>query len=332
MTRKRLRILLLVVVLGIGIWGWRAGWFSAWLGGDPATSTIYGNVEVREVPLAFRVGGRIADILVDEGDVVAPGQLLARLDNTPLDDALAAANADIAVANADLSLLEGGSRPQEIAQARAALAAAEAGSVNARKDYDRVRQLAEQGFVSAARVDAALAARDSADAAIAEARARLDLLTAGTRREAIAQGAASRAAALARRRSAATALTDGALVAPAAGVIQTRVQEPGAIVAPGQSLLVLAMTQPVRVRAYVPQPMLSRIKPGQQVTVISDGGAQLVGRIGHIAPSAEFTPRTVETPDQRTDLVYRIRITVADPDGTLRQGQPVTVSLDSPAR
>lgn len=325
MKRGVVRLIILAALVAIGLFAWRAGWFGA----DEARQTINGNVEVREVQLAFRVGGRIAAIAVDEGDAVQPGQLLARLDNAPFADALASARAEIDVADAALTRQRNGNRPQEIAEAEAALRAAQAIAANADKEFARVSDLATKGFVSAARVDAARAAKDSARAAIDETRAKLSLLREGTRQDAIAESAASRDAAQARQRRIATDMADTQLFAPSGGVVQTRVAEPGTIVAAGEPVLTLAITQPVRVRAYVPEPLLGRIKPGQKVAVTGSDGKRWPGRIGHISPTAEFTPRTVETESQRADLVYRIRIIVDDPEGGLRQGQPITVDLGS---
>jgi HlyD family secretion protein len=324
MKRRGVRLIILAVLVALAVYGWRAGWFG---GSDAARQTINGNVEVREVALAFRVGGRIASIAVDEGDTVKPGQLVARLDGAPFADALASARAEIDVADAALTRQRNGNRPQEIAEAEAALRAAQAVAANADKEFARVSDLAAKGFVSAARVDAARAAKDSARAAIDEMRAKLSLLREGTRADAIAESAASRDAAQARQRRTATDMADTRLFAPSAGVVQTRVLEPGAIVAAGEPVLTLAITQPVRVRAYVPEPLLGKIKPGQTVSVVASGGKRWPGRIGNISPTAEFTPRTVETESQRADLVYRIRIIVDDPKGELRQGQPITVDL-----
>jgi HlyD family secretion protein len=323
MKRRIGRLLLIVVLIGGGIYGWRTGWF----GGDDAALTINGNVEVREVELGFRVGGRIAEIRVDEGDAVTPGMLLARLDAAPFADAMASARADIHVADAALERQRNGSRPQDISEAEAALRAAEAVAINADKEFARVSDLAAKGFVSAARVDAARAARDSARAAIDAEKARLARLREGTRADEIAEGRAARDAAAAGARRTATDLADTRLIAPSAGVVQTRVLEPGAIVAAGVPVLAVAITQPVRVRAYVPEPLLGRVRPGQAVAVVASDGRRWSARIGHVSPSAEFTPRTVETESQRADLVYRIRLIVDDPKGDLRQGQPVTVDL-----
>lgn len=325
MKRGRVKILLLLLVLGgVAAWGWHDGW---WGNGNRETPTINGNVEVREVELAFRVGGRIATLEVDEGDRVSPGMLVATLDDAPYVDALASARADIDVAGAALARQRNGNRPQEILEAEASLRAAEAVVVNADKEFARRRDLQARGFSPVANVDAARAALDAAKALVDERRAALSRLREGSRADDIAQSAAGRDAAVAEARRAGTQLSDTRLMAPLAGTIVTRVREPGAMVGMGEPVLTLAIDNPVRVRAYVPGPVLGTIRPGQKVTVRTDDGAALAGTIGFISPTAEFTPRTVETESQRADLVYRIRITVADARGQLRQGQPVTVDL-----
>ena len=137
----------------------------------------------------------------------------------------------------------------------------------------------------------------------------------------------------AERRAIQTDLSDAVLKAPSAGQVLTRVREAGAIVQPGEIVYSIALTQPVRVRAYVAEPDLPRVRPGMRVTVHVDGTSKSwPATIGYISPVAEFTPRTVQTEDQRADLVYRLRLTVDDPGNELRQGQPVTVTLPSGLR
>jgi HlyD family secretion protein len=122
---------------------------------------------------------------------------------------------------------------------------------------------------------------------------------------------------------------DAELLAPNTGVILTRVREAGAIVNAGETVFVLSLTTPVWIRTYVSEPDLGRVKPGQEVVVRIDtpGVPPTKGRIGFISTTAEFTPKTVETRELRTALVYRLRIVADDPTGVLRQGMPVTVSL-----
>ncbi|MFZ5749221.1 MAG: secretion protein HlyD [Pseudomonadota bacterium] len=326
MNRRTLLILLAVAVLVV------AGIFTRGFGllADPRGEQLVlnGNVDIREVDMAFRVGGRIDGIGVEEGDKVKQGQLLATIDTATLDARVNQADAQIAQAQAQLAKLRNGSRRQDIAQARARVAAAQAVADNAEENYRRRQPLVAPGAISKEVWDQTVTARDQARAQLAEARQGLSLLQEGSRVEDVRAGEAQLAAARATRESAATDLGDTRLVAATAGTVVTRAQEPGAIVQPGQTILTLSIDRPMRVRAYVAESDLSRITPGMNVEVTADGNPKVYhGTIGYISPRAEFTPKTVETESLRTDLVYRLRIIVSDPDDALRQGQPVTVRV-----
>jgi len=297
--------------------------------------TLYGNVDIREVDLGFRVGGRIKAMPVDEGARVKAGALLAELDRASIDSAVARAEAQVAQARAELLKLEHGSRPEELAQAQARLASAQAAAADAERDYARREPLVAPGAISRDIWDQTVAARDHARAQLAEAQAALRLVRTGPRAEDIQAARAALQAAEAARASMDTDLGDTRLLASLDGTILTRAREPGAIVQPGETVFTLAIDKPLRVRAYVAESDMSRVAPGMKVTVSADGNPRTYhGTIGYIAPRAEFTPKTVETSDLRTDLVYRLRIIVDDPDGNLRQGQPVTVRIAeaAPAR
>ncbi|BBC72190.1 secretion protein HlyD [Altererythrobacter sp. B11] len=292
---------------------------------------LYGNVDIRKVDLAFRTGGRIAAIAVEEGDEVAQGQPLASLDPAPTGARAAEADAAVAGARAQLAQLRNGSRAQDVASARAAVTAAEAAFRKTQQDVDRREPLVAPGAISREVWQATLAARDQAQAQLREARETYSKLATGARPEEIEAAEAQLQSALAARRSVEINLDDTKLTAPLPGTIMTRAEEPGAIVAAGQTVLTLSITRPLRVRAYVAEDDLSRIAPGMKVNVTADGNPKVYhGRIGYISPQAEFTPKTVQTEDLRTDLVYRLRIVVDDPDNALRQGQPVTILVPKP--
>ena len=328
MSPKRLIPILLVVALIVAALLTRG--FGLLPKADGPLS-LYGNVDIREVDLGFRVGGRIADIPVEEGARVKKGDLLAQLDKASIDSSVAQAEAQVAQAQAELAKLEHGSRAQDISQAQARLAAAQAGASDAARDYDRRRPLVEPGAISRDVWDATVAARDRAQAQLAEARAAYSLVKTGPRAEDIQAARAALKAAQAGRGRIGTDLGDTRLLASVDGTVVTRAREPGAIVAPGETVFTLAIDKPLRVRAYVAEGDLSRIAPGMKVTVTADGNArQYQGIIGYISPRAEFTPKSVETSDLRTDLVYRLRIVVDNPDGALRQGQPVTIGVPNP--
>ena len=290
--------------------------------------TLYGNVDVREVDLAFRVGGRIASLAVDEGMRVAAGAEMGRLDARPLSDALAAQTAQVALARANAAKFVAGARPQEVEEARQELAAQQARLDQAAAEYRRQQALAPSGAVSQRQLEAARSDFNAARAQLDAARAAYNLQVSGFRREDVDVAKAQAQAAAATARRSATDLDDTILRAPEAGIVLTRAREPGAIVQAGETIFTLTIDRPLRVRAYVAEPDLGRVVAGEAVEVRADGNAKTYhGTIGAIASAAEFTPKSVQTENLRSDLVYRVRILVSDPDSALHQGQPVSVKL-----
>lgn len=301
---------------------------------EEETLTLYGNVDIRQVAMAFRQGGRLAEVAVEEGDVLSPGDRVAELDAEPLQQGVAAAEARLDLAKARLQRLERGSRPQEVGQARATVSEAQARLLAAQQELDRKSGLLSSGASSDREVEAARERRDAAEARLMAARQALDLLREGSRGEDIDAGRAEVHLAEAELEMRRTALADASLLAPASGVVLTRVLEPGAMVSAGAPVAVLSLQDPVVVRAYVAQDHLGMVPPGTVVEVLSDSSSKSFrGRVGFVSPRAEFTPKTVETPELRSDLVYRLRIVVEDADAALLQGMPVTVRLlsDRPA-
>lgn len=331
--KRRIAALLALLLIGAFIAWWfdlpaRLGWSSA----ANDRITLYGNVDIRQVQLGFRVNGRVAKMNFDEGDSVKPGDLMAQLDAKPYEDSVAAAQAQVASQRASLDKLVAGPREAEIAQARAQLEERMADSENAKLAFDRAFKLRPGQTISESALDNARANRDAAQARVASARQALQLLEEGSRKEDIAAARASLEGAEANLSAARTALEDTQLKAPDAGVILSRLREPGAIVATSDIIYVLSLDRPVWVRSYIPEPMLGKIHPGMDVNVTSDSAPDKPyhGKIGFISPVAEFTPKSVETPELRTDLVYRLRIVIDEPDQGLRQGMPVTVHLPEP--
>ncbi len=324
MMKKKLRlVLVLAVLVGGAFYGWHIT--------HPANDrnlVLYGDVDIREIDMAFRQSGRLQQVLVDEGQSVHAGQLLATLDDVPFREALTLAQANEAQARAQLDELEHGNRPQQIAEAREAVHQADAADVNARAELVRQQALLPGGTTSQHAVDAARAASLAADAALASAQQQLNLMLVGSREEDIAAGKAHLDAAVAAREQAETALDDTRLYAPADAIVFSRVREAGSMVSPTAPVYTLSQIQPVYVRAYVAEDRLGQVVPGTQVSVSSDSSSKpYQGTIGYVSPRAEFTPKTVETSTLRTDLVYRIRITVDHPDAGLRQGMPVTIRV-----
>lgn len=293
---------------------------------------LYGNVDIREVELSFRQPGRVASMMFDEGDNVTAGTVMALLDAGPYRDTVAAAEAELRVAEAELGKLRSGNRPQEIAQAQQGVQQAQAAAHEAESNFRRQNSLLESGAASQRTVDAARAARDRSAANLAAAEAMLSLARDGFRSEDVAAGEARVAAAQAALARTHTALADTELVAPADATVLARIREPGSMVASNTPVYSLSLRDPVYVRAYVSETELGRIAPGAQVRVSTDSSERTYrGQVGFISPRAEFTPKSVETTDLRTDLVYRLRVVVSDADLSLRQGMPVTVNVDTSA-
>lgn len=328
LSRNGTRILIVAIAVLLA-----SGVSALWLlrtGGNEEMLRLYGNVDIREVQLAFRQPGRVVRMAFDEGDSVEAGARMAMLDPQPYREALAAAEAAVQVAEADLAKMRRGLRPQEITQAREALNHALAAASEAERNFRRQDSLLASGASSQRSVDAARSARDQAVAAAKSAKAALSQASEGFRREDIAAAEARVAAAQAAQAQAATALADTELLAPGSGTVIARIREPGSMVGSQSAVYSLSLDKPVYVRAYVGEPDLGRIAPGTPVRVTSDSSDKVYrGQIGFISPRAEFTPKSVETADLRTDLVYRLRIVVDDADAALRQGMPVTIEADA---
>jgi len=290
---------------------------------------LQGNVEVRQVNLGFKVSGRIETLNVDEGDRVRTGQVLASLEKIYFQDTLAQIRGQSDQAEANYAKLKAGNRPEEIAQAKALVAEREATLTNAKIIRNRAEALLKTPAGSQKTVDDATAAERQADASLNSAREALRLQEIGFRKEDIALAKAQLDERQANLKTVERQLADADLIAPSDGSVLSRVREAGAIVQAGETVYVLSLTSSVWVRAYVSEPDLGRIKPGMEVSVHTDtpGGKVYKGKVGFISTAAEFTPKTVETTELRTSLVYRIRVVVDGTADELRQGMPVTIDL-----
>lgn len=238
---------------------------------------LYGNVDVREVDIGFRVQGQVVQLCFEEGDFVPKGALMAVLDKTPYDE--------------------------RVRQAAANQESVKAAFQNAEIQLKRRQELIGVGGVSREDLDNAQATRDSLEGQLAAATAAL--------------------------RIAEDDLSYTAAYAPSDGILLTRIREPGSVVLPSEPVYTLSLTSPVWIRAFVAEPNLGKIRYGMDAKIFTDtkGGKTYYGKVGFISPVAEFTPKTVETTQLRTDLVYRLRIYADNPDFGLKQGMPVTVKL-----
>lgn len=294
--------------------------------------TVYGNVDIRQVSLAFNASERIAEVLVREGDAVRTGQLLGRLDTKTLRVRLTQADAQVAVAEQALARLRAGSRREEVARAQAEVRAAssdlELASANARR-LDEVAQSTAGKGVSRQDLDRAQSAQRVAASRLDAARQAADLVVAGPRKEDIAQASAQLDAVKAERALLQRQLEESELKSPQDAVVRSRLLEPGDMASPQRPVLTLAITQPKWVRAYVPETALGTVRVGVPASVATDSDPTqpITGRVGYVSSVAEFTPKAVQTAELRTSLVYEIRVMVDDPNDRLRLGMPATVTL-----
>jgi len=291
---------------------------------------LYGNVDIRQVDLAFNESERIDAVGVEEGDRVTKGQLLATLRKNSFELAAAQSQAKVEAQRQVVARLEAGSRPAEIRRAEANVRAIQADMNDARIYYRRMNELTTVDAGVQQDRDNALARLNRARAQLKAAEATLQLLQEGPRQEEIARAKATLQAYEAELDLARQHLADANLVAPNDGIVQNRLLEPGDMAFPEKPVLTLALTDPVWVRAYVDEPDLGKIRPGMSAVVKTDSFPEkdYAGWIGFISPTAEFTPKSVETSQLRTKLVYQVRVFVKNPDGQLRLGMPATVVIE----
>ncbi|SEP40446.1 HlyD family secretion protein [Rhodospirillales bacterium URHD0017] len=304
---------------------------SSWPWSPPASDqlTLYGNVDIRQVDMAFQAIGRVQELRVEEGDSVKAGDTLALLDPDTYRDLADLARARVEAQRVALQRLQTGSRPEEIAREKASVEASRAAVIDAELLLKRRTELLKTGNVSRELYDEAKNAYDTARARLDVASQVSRLTEIGPRQEDIDQAKAMLSAQQATLSMAEQRLADTQLKSPSDAIVLSRIVEPGAMVGPNTPVYTLALTDKIWVRTYISEPDLGRIKPGMAVKIATDTDPDRAydGWIGFISPTAEFTPKTVETTELRTQLVYRLRVFVRNPDARLRQGMPVTVRV-----
>ncbi|MDR1385642.1 MAG: efflux RND transporter periplasmic adaptor subunit [Planctomycetaceae bacterium] len=322
-------VLIFVLAIGVGGYCFLRYHFAEKFLEEQDVMTLYGNVEIRRVHLGFRVSGRVQEILFQEGDKIAKNELIACLDKEPYQDNLAIADAQVRKAKANLEKLETGNRPQEIEQARATLKERDATLKVLNANAERAKRLIESKAIAQEEYDTTIAQRDEAAARKKLAEETLNLLLEGFRQEDIEAGKAQLDEAEANLKRSQTSLNDAELRSPNDGILLTRVEEPGAVVNPGQTIITLSLRDGVWIYVYVPESQIGQVVAGMKAEIYTDSQPDkpYAGQVGYKSPEAEFTPKTVQTTELRTDLVYRVRIIADNPDEHLCQGMPVTVKL-----
>jgi HlyD family secretion protein len=296
-------------------------------GGGDGAIVASGHVEATEVLVSTKVTGTVETLAVDEGATVAAGQEIARLDTTDARLALATARAERAQAEADLRLRLAGSRDEDVREAEAQLVRAEADLDGAQKDLDRMEGLLGAGSGTTKSRDDARTRRDVAQASLAAARERLRRLKAGFRAEEKDAARARVDAADARIAQLEQQIEDAVIASPVAGVVTEKLAEKGELLARGAGIVVVTDLPNAWLNAYVAETDLGRLRLGQDAEVVTDDGQSRKGRLSFVASRAEFTPKNVQTRDERVKLVYRIKVALENGDGLFKPGMPSTARL-----
>jgi multidrug resistance efflux pump len=353
-----------------------------WAWSRPADGLkLPGVVEIQEVRLGSKIGGRVAEVLVREGDLVRPGQVLVKLEapeleaqaaqqqaklrearaayerayNGPRKEEIASARAARDEALARLSKMKAGNRKEEIRKARADVEAAEARAQLAREDLGRAQALTKTPALSRADYDSCRSAAERTAQELQSARAFLDLLEAGFRPEDVEEAAAAfekfrqqhelllagtrpedKAEAEARVDEAAARLREleanlkeAVVAAPEAAVVEVLAVRKGDLVAPNQPILRVLRTADLWVKVYVPETELGRVRLGQEVEVTVDcfRDRRFQGTVVQINSASEFTPRNVQSVDERRHQVFGVRVQIDDPQGVFKSGMAAEVFI-----
>ncbi len=326
MSRRRLIIPALIVAAAAA-----AAFVYFQLRPQPATDLlrVSGNVEVTDVEVSFRIPGWVEARPAAEGEPVEAEQLIARLESTELAQEVALREAEARAFAAELAALEAGSRPQEIAVARAAVRHAEANLERLAAEFERRKELLARKVISQQLYDQAKADHEVAKSQVAEAEERLKLAEEGPRQEEIARARARLEQVKQSLAIAKTRLDYATLESPISGIVLSENVEAGEYVVPGVPVVTVGDLENAWLRAYVNETDLGRVKLGQPVCVTTDTyrGKVYRGRVSFIASEAEFTPKNVQTSEERVKLVYRVKIDVPNPELELKPGMPADADI-----
>lgn len=296
-------------------------------GKDDGVITASGHVEATEVRLSAKVAGHVESLRIQEGDTVTAGQEIARIDTTDVRLALAAALAERAQADAERRLRVAGSRREDVREAEAQVQRAEADRRGAQEDLERMETLLRSGSGTEKSRDDARTRRDVAAASLDAAKERLLKLKAGSRPEEIDSASARVAAADAKIEQLKQQIADAVVKSPVDGVVTEKLVEPGELITRGTGLVVVTELARPWLTVYLPEPDLGRVRLGQQAEVATDAGQKRSGRVTFVSSQAEFTPKNVQTSEERAKLVYKVRIGLENADGLFKPGMPAEARL-----
>ncbi len=329
MKKRRAGIIILVLMAVAAFLLWRAYFHEE---AEKGVLLLSGNMEVTEFNIGFKIPGRVVELSVDEGQQVQAGQVLARLDNAELASIVTQSKASLREAQSRLDQLKAGSRPQEIEEARAIVRSQEAEATRLRKDYERAEMLYKNGAISTAQLDAAKSAYETRAAQQRSAMESLSLVKEGPRKQDIEAAGHRVEQARAAISTAEERLKDTVITAPAPGVVLRKNVELGETVGAGVPIFTIGDLSSPWIKVYVPEPQLTLVKLGQRahVTVDTDRvGTKKTydGWVSYISNEAEFTPKSVQTQEERVKLVYGVKVRVDNPNQDLKPGMPADVRI-----
>ncbi len=299
------------------------------LGNDNSTMKLSGNIEVTECNIGFKVPGKIASLKVDEGSRVNKGDLLAELSSGDIKALVDQGRAALEEAKVKLAELKAGSRRQEKEKARADTGSLEAELARARKDFERAQTLYTNGAISASRYDSAKSAYETRLAQLRGAKQHQSLVEEGPRREDI-KAAGLRVIQLeASLAGMEEKLSDTKLFAPISGVVFRKNVELGEVVQGGAAVFTIGDLDHPWVKVYVKEDKLSLVKYGQKARVAVDTfkDRSYDGTVTFISSEAEFTPKNVQTHEERVKLVFGVKVTVENKNQELKPGMPADVLI-----
>jgi HlyD family secretion protein len=286
-----------------------------------------GHVEATDIHVSAKIGGRLVEAPLKEGDPVKAGDVISRQDTTDIEIALLQAKADRDQADAELRLRVAGARKEDIAETEAQIRATEADRAGAQLDLDRMQGLLDRNSGTTKARDDAKTRRAVLDARLAAQTQTLARLRAGSRPQEIDAARARVASVGARIAQLEQQIKDATIASPTDGILTSRVAEPGEQLQAGSPVCVITKLADAWLTVYVTDLDLARIRIGQDVTVKTDGGQTRKGRLTYIASKAEFTPKNVQTRDERVKLVYRVKVGLDNADGFFKPGMPAEATF-----
>ncbi len=290
---------------------------------------FYGNIDLRTVSLGHRVSGKIKNIYFDEGQFVKKDDLIVELDDDIYNEALKEIQAQIKVQESNILKLKKGYRIEEIQKAKASYEKSLVELKKSKKDYERFKKLYNSQSISKQIFEDYKFAYEVSKAQVAYTKSALDELENGYQTEDIMMAEGKLESLKAQESLAKINIKDTKLYAPNDGIVLTRAYEIGAIVNKGTPIIDLAITNEYWVRSYIDEKYLGLIKPDSTAIVTTDStDKKYKAKVSFISAQAEFTPKSVQTEELRTQLVYRIRLILQNPDDNIRQGMPVTIEFE----